>query len=331
VEAFGQALVELASAHPNLVVLDADLSSDCRLRTFEEKYPERFIENGIAEQDMVSMAGGLARQGLLPVVNSFASFLAARANEQIYNNACEKSHIIYAMHYAGLIPAGPGLSHQSVRDISLLGALPDVLILQPCNAKETKAALTYCVERASQTCVLRLNIGPSPRALQLPSDYSFKEGQGTVLHQGQDAVIFAYGPVMLHEALSAAEQLDTLGFGLRVVNLPWLNKIDAAWFAETIGDLSTVCVLEDHASFGGINQTLFTVMNQPDGLDKKMLHVFSVEGLPVWGTPAEALHFHGLNGHTLAARILRAVDSSSSGVLDGDNAFQKWSAHNRTP
>jgi len=175
----------------NLVVLDGDLSSACRRRGFETKFPDRFIENGIAEQDMVSMAGGLARQGLLPIVNSFASFLAARANEQIYNNACEKSHIIYAMHYAGVIPAGPGLSHQSVRDISLIGALPDVLLLQPCNAVETQAALKYCVENASQTCVLRLNIGPSPPALELPEGYPFPPGRGAVPHAGEDALLFA--------------------------------------------------------------------------------------------------------------------------------------------
>ena len=117
--AFGEALVKIGAERQDLVVLDGDLAADCRIRKFEKAYSERFIENGIAEQDMVSMAGGLARQGLLPVVNSFASFLAARANEQIYNNASERSKIIYACHYAGLIPAGPGFSHQSIRDISL--------------------------------------------------------------------------------------------------------------------------------------------------------------------------------------------------------------------
>ncbi|MBM4425528.1 MAG: 1-deoxy-D-xylulose-5-phosphate synthase, partial [Chloroflexi bacterium] len=120
-EAYGKALVELAASRPDLVVVDADLAADCRVREFELTYPDRFIENGIAEQDMVSMAGGLARQGFLPVVNSFASFLASRANEQIYNNASEKTKIVYACHYAGLIPAGPGKSHQSLRDISLFG------------------------------------------------------------------------------------------------------------------------------------------------------------------------------------------------------------------
>src|SRR5439155_19433709 len=118
--AYGEELLVLADRHPELVVLDADLASDCRIRPFELAHPERFHESGIAEQDMVSAAAGMARHGLLPVVNSFAAFLAARANEQIYNQASEQSKVIYALHYAGLIPAGPGKSHQSIRDVSLL-------------------------------------------------------------------------------------------------------------------------------------------------------------------------------------------------------------------
>jgi transketolase len=114
VNAYGEALVEVGSTNDKMVVLDADLSADCGLRPFENTFPERFIENGIAEQDMVSMAGGLALQGLLPIVNSFGVFLASRANEQIYNNATENTKIIYVCHYAGIIPAGPGRSHQSV-------------------------------------------------------------------------------------------------------------------------------------------------------------------------------------------------------------------------
>ncbi len=137
VQAYGDALVELGASHEHLVVLDADLASDCRIRTFELTYPERFLECGIAEQDMVSVAAGLARHGLLPVVNSFASFLASRANEQIYNQASEKTKVVYALHYAGLIPAGPGKSHQSLRDVSLLAALPNMTIVQPANAEET--------------------------------------------------------------------------------------------------------------------------------------------------------------------------------------------------
>ncbi|MGB8351582.1 MAG: 1-deoxy-D-xylulose-5-phosphate synthase N-terminal domain-containing protein, partial [Gaiella sp.] len=131
VEAYGETLLELGAERDDLVVLDADLASDCRTRAFELAYPDRFFQCGIAEQDMVSTAAGMARHGLLPVVNAFASFLASRANEQIYNQASEGSKVVYALHYAGLIPAGPGKSHQSIRDISLLGALPNVAIVQP--------------------------------------------------------------------------------------------------------------------------------------------------------------------------------------------------------
>ena len=104
-DAYGDALCEIAKYNDKLIVLDGDLSADCKLRKFEKMYPDRFIENGIAEQDMVSMAGGLARMGLVPVVSTFASFLAARANEQIYNNAGEKTKVIYTCQFAGIIPA----------------------------------------------------------------------------------------------------------------------------------------------------------------------------------------------------------------------------------
>ena len=228
-EAYGDTLVEIAKTNKKLVVLDGDLSADCKLRKFEKAYPDRFIENGIAEQDMVSTAGGLARMGLIPVVNTFASFLAARANEQIYNNAGEKTKIIYTCHFSGMIPAGPGKSHQSVRDISLFGALPNITIIQPCNAEETKLATEYCVNEATENCMLRLVIGPSPERIELPKDYKFKVGVGTKLTNGNNAILFSYGPVMLHEALVAADYLQKVGFNLKVINMPWLNKIDKVW------------------------------------------------------------------------------------------------------
>ena len=168
-DAYGEALVELGAEHEHLVVLDADLASDCRIRAFELAYPDRFVQCGIAEQDLVSTAAGLARHGFLPVVNSFASFLASRANEQIYNQASEGSKVVYALHYAGLIPAGPGKSHQSIRDVSLLGALPNMTIVQPANAEETRALLRWAVEDAEENVAIRLAIGPSPRKIELPA------------------------------------------------------------------------------------------------------------------------------------------------------------------
>ena len=227
VEAYGKALLELGAENEHLVVLDADLASDCRIRSFELAYPERFVECGIAEQDMVSTAAGLAKQGLLPIVNSFAAFLASRANEQIYNQVSEGTRVVYALHYAGLVPAGPGKSHQSLRDISVLAALPAMTIVQPANSEETAALLRWAVEDAEANVAIRLAIGPSPRRIEHPEASRATPGRGAVLREGDDAVVLAYGPVMLHEALTAAEILGEQGVGLAVVDMPWLNRFDS--------------------------------------------------------------------------------------------------------
>ena len=291
-DAYGLELLQLVEERSDLVVLDADLASDCRIRPVELEQPTRFVENGIAEQDMVSMAAGLARQGLLPVVNSFASFLASRANEQIYNQASEGTKVIYALHYAGLIPAGPGKSHQSLRDISLLAALPNMTIVQPANPDETRALLRWAVEEAEENVAVRLAIGPSPRKIEVRGDAA--PGRGRVLHEGTDALLFAYGPVMLHEALIAAETLDTR---VQVVNMPWLNRVDATWLAELVEPFEELFVVEDHAPVGGLGDTLRRA------LDGRAITVFGVEGWPACGTPAEALRFHGLDGASIADRI----------------------------
>lgn len=303
VNAYGRALVELADQY-DFVVLDADLVADCRLRDFEKQFPERFIEVGIAEQDMVSMAGGLARQGILPIVNSFGVFLASRANEQIYTNACERSKIIYVCHYAGLIPAGPGKSHQSLRDISLFGAIPDITILQPCNGWETREALAYCLNKATGSCMMRLAIGPSPRAIQLPKEYVFTEGKGVVLTDGKDAALFAYGPVMLHEALSASEILAEKSFGLKVINMPWLNAVDVEWLKEVLSEIPKILILEDHSTVGGLGDFLLNQFVASGLLEGKTFEKFGVRGLPECGRPDEVLKFHGLDGATFAERII---------------------------
>lgn len=309
-DAFGEALVEMAAEREDLVVLDADLSADCRLRAFEAQYPERFIENGIAEQDMVSMAGGLALQGLLPVVNTFAAFLAARANEQIYTNDCERTKIIYVCHYAGLIPAGPGQSHQSLRDISLFGALPHLEILQPCNAAETRMAVRYCVNGTGNSTMLRLVIGPSPRLIELPADYRLTPGRGVVLADGCDALLFGYGPVMLQEALVAHELLAEQGFGLRVVNMPWLNRVDPRWLEQVVAPFQAVYVLEDHAPVGGLGDYLLNVLADNGLMEGRRFQKFAVEGYAACGTPQQALKYHGLDGFSLARRGLGSLQQT---------------------
>jgi transketolase len=299
VDAYGDELVRLGAERDELVVLDADLASDCRVRGFELAYPDRFVECGIAEQDMVSTAAGLARHGLLPVVNSFASFLASRANEQIYNQASERTKVVYALHYAGLIPAGPGKSHQSLRDISLLSALPDLAIVQPASTEETRALIRWAVEESATSVAIRLAIGPSPRRIELPQ--AVEPGRGRVLREGEDALLLAYGPVMLHEALTASELLAEQGLALAVVNMPWLNRFDEEWL-RSLERHGRIFVLEDHAPVGGLGDALRRE------LPGCALTVFGVEGWPACGTPAEALGAHGLDGASLAQRVGAALE-----------------------
>jgi transketolase len=297
VDAYGEELVELARAHDHLVVLDADLASDCRIRSFELTFPDRFVECGIAEQDMVSASSAIARQGLLPIVNSFAAFLASRANEQIYNQASEGTKVVYALHYAGLIPAGPGKSHQSLRDVSLLASLPGMTVVQPANSEETRALLRWAVEDADENVALRLAIGPSPRRIELEDEYRAEVGRGSILRTGDDALLFSYGPVMLHEALRASELLAPRGVGVAVVNLPWLNRVEGEWLEDLVAPFDELLVLEDHAPVGALGDTLRR------RLDGRRITVFGVEGWPACGTPQEALRFHGLDGESLAERI----------------------------
>ena len=303
--AYGEALLDLATREPRLVVLDADLASDCRVRPFELAVPDRFVENGIAEQDMVSMAAGMARHGLVPVVNSFASFLASRANEQIYNQASERTKVVYAMHYAGLVPAGPGKSHQSLRDASLMAAIPGVTVVHPCNAEETQALVEWAVLEASDSVAIRLAIGPSPRRITLPAGYRPVPGVGCTLREGADAMLVSYGPVMLHEALTASELLAGRGIEAAVVAMPWLDRVDDGWLADTLGGVRDVLVVEDHAPVGALGDTIRRALASLP--DPPVLHVAGVEGWPACGTPVEALRHHGLDGASLADRVALAL------------------------
>ncbi len=307
VDAYGAALLELVQADQRIVVLDADLASDCRVRGVELAVPDRFLETGIAEQDMVSMAGGLARQGLLPVVNSFASFLASRANEQIYNNASEGTKVVYALHYAGLIPAGPGKSHQSLRDVSLLAALPNMVVVQPCNAAETRLLLEWAIREAGENVALRLAIGPSPRRIELPAAYVPTLGRGVELVDGDAALLLSYGPVMLHEALTAAEVLRGDGTRVAVAAMPWLNRIDPTWLSQVAARFADVVVVEDHAPAGGLGDALRRALADAGTTRAPRVTVLGVEGWPACGTPPEALQAHGLDGASIARRVQALV------------------------
>lgn len=302
VAAYSRALVEQADREPRLVALDADLILDCGLIPFKERFPERYIQCGIAEQDMVSQAGGLARAGLLPVVHSFSCFLSTRPNEQIYNNASERTKIIYVGSLAGLLPGGPGHSHQSVRDISTLCAVPGLTLIEPCTEQEVGMAVDFAVHRARGSVYLRLVSLGWDVPFSLPAPYRFVEGQGVVLREGTDAVIFGYGPWLLSNAYEAADRLAHHGLSVRVVNLPWLNKVDPEWLRGAVDGCRWVFTVDNHYIQAGQGQMLLCALVEL-GLGRVRARRIGVTELPVCGGNTEVLYAHRLDADTLARTI----------------------------
>jgi transketolase len=184
IPAYTNALLDQARKHLKIVALDADLVLDTGLIPFQKEFPDRFLECGIAEQDMVSQAGGIALQGLLPVVHSFACFLSSRPNEQIYNNATEGKKIIYVGSLAGVLPAGPGHSHQGVRDIASMLAIPNMTIIEPINAKQIALALNWAVNDCQESLYMRLTSIPYEQTPELSQISSFNPGQGETIRKG---------------------------------------------------------------------------------------------------------------------------------------------------
>jgi len=175
---------------------------------------------------------------------------------------------------------------------------------------QTRMSVEYCVNEANENCAIRLIIGPSPRKIQLPAGYRLTSGHGVALKEGKEAILFAYGPVMLHEALLASEFLAERDFGLKVINLPWLNRVDPTWLEEIIAPYGLVFVLEDHAPIGGLSDHLLSLLaaGHKNPLANHRLIKFAVECYPDCGTPSEVLSFHRLDGASLAELILEASD-----------------------
>lgn len=301
VTAYGQAILHRARLDPRVIALDADLVLDTGLVDYAKELPERFIECGIAEQDMVSQAGGLALNGFLPIVHSFACFLTTRANEQMYANATEHTKIVYVGSLAGLVPGGPGHSHQMVRDISVMASLPGLVAAEPSTEGEVAPILDSLIDDTSGPAYLRLVTPPVRVPYALPDGYRPTVGRGVTVRQGHSAAMVGAGPVVLTAAYEAAEALAHEGLDLEVVNLPWLNVVDEGWLGELLVRHRRVVAIDNHARAGGQGQMLLAAVATHRS-PAKCLHL-GVDGVPVCGTNEEVLTAHGLDPHGIASAV----------------------------
>ena len=270
-----------------------------------EKHPERFFECGIAEQDMVSMAGGLALSGMLPVVHSFSCFLSTRPNEQIYNNATEHTKIVYVGGLSGVLPAGPGHSHQSVREISAVGGVPNLVMAAPSCPAEVGALLDWCLETHDGPSFLRMASLPAEIDWDVPAGWRPEPGQGFEIAPGSDAVLIGSGPILLAQAVKASRALAERGVGLQVVNLPWLNRIDTGWIAGLAKGKRLLVTLDDHYLDGGQGEKVMAALARA-GVSIPTLNL-GLSDVPPSGQPGEVLDRLGLDAAGIASAVQAAL------------------------
>ena len=304
-EVYGQALTERAVADERIVALDADLVLDTGLIPFRDRHPDRFVECGIAEQDMVSMASGLAAGGFLPFVHSFACFLHARPGEHVYNNASERRRVVYVGSLAGLLPAGPGHSHQAVRDVGALGGIPGLVILEPANPAGVARALDHILD-TDASVYLRLASTPCPAEVADIPAPPLRLGHGHVVRPGGAVVAIGAGPAVLTQLLRAVAH----GVDLTVVELPWLNHVDHTWLARTVAGAAHVVVVEHQYTRGGQADLVARALAELRPPGAPAFHGFGLTDFPRCGTEDEVLHAHELRADQLADRIRRATRGS---------------------
>lgn len=307
--AYSKSIVAEAEKNNKIVALDGDLILDTGLIEFEKTFPDRFFECGIAEQDMVSQAGSFANEGFLPIVHSFSSFLTSRPNEQIYNNATENTKIIYVGSLAGLLPGGPGHSHQSVRDIASMSGIPNIEMIQPLNELETRLAVNYAINSTKNNVYIRLCSLPFELPFEYPTKERLNTGEGTVISEGQDTVIFCYSPLIFIELWKAKNTLLKAGLNPRLISFPWLNKFSLPWIDENIKDFNHIITIDDHYIEGGFGEKFISNISKFLDVSSKKIHSIGIEEIPLSGTNQEIIEYHGLSSIKLHKKLSNLIKS----------------------
>ena len=258
-KAYGNAIVELGKINKNVVALDADLSKSTMSCMFQEAYPDRFFEMGIAEQDMLSTAAGLAAGGKIPFASTFAVFVTGRAYDQIRQTiSIGKLNVKICGSSAGFSDFGDGSTHQSIDDLAIMNAIPNMTILTPADANETRAAVMAAAEidgpvyiRVSRNDVLDVT----------PADEKLEVGKMRVLKDGKDVVVFAFG-TMIERARNAAEELEKEGISTKVVNVSAMKPFNYDAVVELSKGAKAVIAAEEANFIGGLSGAVATALRK---------------------------------------------------------------------
>lgn len=256
-DGYGKALLEMCSEGKNLMVLDADVSKSTRTNWVHDQFPDKFMNMGISEQDMLGTAAGLALGGIPTYVSTYCVFLCGRAWDEIRTTVCYNNlNVKLGGAHAGISVGPDGATHQSLEDIALMRVLPNMTVIAPCDAEETRKATRAAYEI---TGPVFLRFGREAVPVITDEDSPFEIGKAIVLRDGKDVVVFAVG-ALVYEALEAAKQLKNEGVDLAVVNLHTIKPIDEECICRYARKTGAIVTAEEHQIFGGMGSAVAEVV-----------------------------------------------------------------------
>ena len=302
-ESYGNALIELGKEHENLVVLDADLAAATKTGMFKKVFPERHIDCGIAECDIIGIAAGIAPTGMVPFASTFAMFAAGRAFEQIRNSVgYPHLNVKIGATHAGISVGEDGATHQCNEDIALMRTIPGMTIINPSDDVEAKAAVRAAYELDGPV-YLRFGRLAVP-VINDNDDYKFEIGKGVVLREGKDVTIVATG-LCVSSALEAADMLAEDGIEAKVINIHTIKPIDSELLVEAAKETGKVVTVEEHSVIGGLGGAVCEVLSEKCPVPVKRIGVNDVYGES--GPAVKLIEKYGLDGKGVYASVKEFV------------------------
>ena len=299
---FGAGLLEAGRADERVVALTADLKGSLKMDEFAAEFPERFIQCGIAEANMIGAAAGLAISGKIPFAGSFAEFVTGRVYDQIRQEvAYGKTNVKIASSHAGITLGEDGATHQTMEDIALMRALPGMVVINPCDYNQTKAA-TIAAAKYDGPVYLRFGRPGVPNFT--PADQVFEIGKAIVFNEGSDVTIFATGH-LVWEALGAAEALEAEGISAEVIDIATIKPLDEEAVIASVSKTGVAVVAEEHNMAGGLGEAISGLLALK--CPKPLEFVNGGDQFGESGTPAVLMEAFGLNAAGIVAAVKRAL------------------------
>ena len=298
-ESYGNALAELGAEFENLVVLDADLAAATKTGVFKKAFPDRHIDCGIAECNMMGIAAGLAATGKIPFASSFAMFAAGRAFEQVRNSiAYPKLNVKIGATHAGISVGEDGATHQCNEDIALMRTIPGMVVINPSDDVEAKAAVRAAIEHEGPV-YLRFGRLAVPVINEKP-DYKFELGKGVVLREGKDVTIIATG-LPVSECLAAADKLAAEGIDAKVINIHTIKPLDEELVLAAAKETGKVVTVEEHSVIGGLGSAVCDVLSEK--CPTKVMKIGIEATFGESGPAVELVKKYGLDADSIYAKV----------------------------